>query len=286
MCRFALYLGTEITVSSLVTEPENSIIHQSFHSHQRKEPLNGDGFGLAWYVPEISEEPALFKDISPAWNNLNLLNLARVTRSHCVLAHVRAATHGLPVTRLKCHPFTWGPFSFMHNGGVAGFRTIRRALLGRLSEESFQLIAGSTDSEHVFALFADHYRQNADGKSRIEAMAEALTAAITDVEGVVREAGRKEPSLLNLAVTDGNCAVVSRYISHHPKRAHTLYVHCGRRYVCENGVCRMMDPESAKGAVIVASEPLSEDDGWEPVPTNNLVLVHEDLQVELRELEI
>jgi predicted glutamine amidotransferase len=47
----------------------------------------------------------------------------------------------------------------------------------------------------------------------------------------------------------------------------------------------MMEPESAKGAVIVASEPLSEDDGWEPVPPNNLVLVHEDLQVELRELE-
>ena len=29
MCRFALYLGQPILVSSLVTEPTNSIIHQS-----------------------------------------------------------------------------------------------------------------------------------------------------------------------------------------------------------------------------------------------------------------
>ena len=55
MCRFALYLGSELTVSRLVTEPSNSIIHQSFHNLERTEPLNGDGFGLAWYVPEMTE---------------------------------------------------------------------------------------------------------------------------------------------------------------------------------------------------------------------------------------
>ncbi len=57
MCRFALYLGSPIHVSSLITDPANSIIHQSFHSHEREEPLNGDGFGLAWYVPELTDEP-------------------------------------------------------------------------------------------------------------------------------------------------------------------------------------------------------------------------------------
>ena len=97
MCRFALYLGREIAISSLVTEPANSIIHQSFHSQEGREPLNGDGFGLAWYVPEVSARPALFKDNIPAWSNQNLLNLAKVTRSGCVLAHIRAATPGIPV---------------------------------------------------------------------------------------------------------------------------------------------------------------------------------------------
>ena len=120
MCRFALYLGSPILVSSLITEPSNSIIHQSFHSHERKEPLNGDGFGLAWYVPELTDEPSLFKDVSPAWNNANLLQLARVTRTPCLLAHVRAASPGLSVSRLNCHPFARGPFAFMHNGTAAG----------------------------------------------------------------------------------------------------------------------------------------------------------------------
>lgn len=94
MCRFVHYLGEEIGVSQLLIEPSNSLIHRSFHSHERTERLNGDGFGLAWYPPGDGAEPALFRDVTPAWNNANLFNLARVTQSRCVLAHVRAATPG------------------------------------------------------------------------------------------------------------------------------------------------------------------------------------------------
>ena len=287
MCRFALYLGEEIPVSALVTEPENSIINQSFHSHERAEPLNGDGFGLAWYVPTVSEAPAIFKDITPAWNNLNLLNLARVTRSACILAHVRAASPGLPVIQLNCHPFAWGPFAFMHNGTVAGFHQVRRAILERLSDEAFQMIRGTTDSEYVLALFADHYLRGGVGQSRVEAMASALTAAIAEVEALTRAAGIAEPSLLNLALSDGTCAVVSRYISHTPEKANSLYVHAGRRYVCEDGICHMVDPDHPHpGAVIVASEPLSQDGGWDRVEVNHLVLLHSDLRVDMRPIEI
>ena len=46
MCRFVMYLGPEITMSSLVTEPSHSLIHQSMKSRERPEPLNGDGFGV------------------------------------------------------------------------------------------------------------------------------------------------------------------------------------------------------------------------------------------------
>ena len=42
MCRFVLYLGCEIGIDSLMTEPENSIIHQSFKSREREEPEDGD----------------------------------------------------------------------------------------------------------------------------------------------------------------------------------------------------------------------------------------------------
>ncbi len=72
MCRFVAYLGPEILISKLVTEPESSLIHQSYHSHEREEPLNGDGFGLAWYVPAITPDAAVFRSITPAWSNQNL----------------------------------------------------------------------------------------------------------------------------------------------------------------------------------------------------------------------
>ena len=60
MCRFTFYMGPPIRMSTLVTEPSNSLIHQSVHARQREEPLNGDGFGVAWYLPKLSPEPAVF----------------------------------------------------------------------------------------------------------------------------------------------------------------------------------------------------------------------------------
>ena len=166
MCRFVLYLGPPLVLSTLITEPANSMIHQSFHSHERKEPLNGDGFGVAWYQRELSDEPGVFRSITPAWSNHNLLDLARVTRSTCILAHVRAATPGMAVTETNTHPFAWGPYAFMHNGEIGGFHQIKRRLLARLSDEAFDRIGGTTDSEHFFALLGDRLRERAAGAAR------------------------------------------------------------------------------------------------------------------------
>ena len=285
MCRFALYLGSPIRVSALITEPSNSIIHQSFHSQERKEPLNGDGFGLAWYVPELTDEPVLFKDVSPAWNDANLLQLARVTRTRCLLAHVRAASPGLSVSRLNCHPFARGPFAFMHNGLVGGYRSISRVLKSTLSDDAWHSIQGSTDSELVFAVFSDHYARSST-ENPLERTIGALRGTIAQVESVSKDEGVKEPSTLNLAVTDGRCAVVSRYISREPDKANSLYVHSGSRYECEGGVCRMAPAVEGNGAVIAASEPLSDDPGWQRVAPNHLAVVHEDLQVEQRPIRL
>jgi len=280
MCRFAAYLGEEIAIDTLVTLPANSIIHQSFHSQERVEPLNGDGFGLAWYAGWRPEAPAIFRAVTPAWSNQNLLNIARVTKSRCVFAHVRAASPGLPVTQLNCHPFAWGPLAFMHNGFVGDFQRLRRPLLARLSEEAFAAVAGSTDSEHLFGLFIDHWRRlESEGADRLAA---AMAATIAELEALADAAGVDAQSLLNLAVTDGRSVVVSRFTNRPDEPANTLYVHTGQRYACEGDVCRMVGPPG--GAVMVCSEPLSEDPGWRPVPVNHLVVVAEDLGVSLRAL--
>jgi glutamine amidotransferase len=282
MCRFVMYLGEPINLDTLLTKPINSLINQSYDAEERN-PLNGDGFGVAWYVPEISPEPAVFKAETPAWNNRNLLHLARATRSECVLAHVRAASPGMPVTEINCHPFLSGNFAFMHNGVVGGFHTIRKPLLASLSDESFHVVEGSTDSEHLFALFLDCWRA-AKKKGPLEAMADALEHTIARVLTLQHDHGITAESQLNLAISDGKRAVATRYTTGDPQRAITLYWHEGRRYVYKDGVGFMVDPDVRSDTVIIASEPLSEDTGWEPVAPNTMVLVQENRKVQLRSL--
>ena len=212
MCRFTLYTGEPIKLDALIDKPEHSLIRQSYESEEREEPLNGDGFGVAWYAPEVGERPALFRSISPAWSNRNLLEIARVVRSPCVLAHVRAATPGSAVAESNCHPFVCGRYAFMHNGYVAGFARVRRKLLNRLSDHAFGGIAGTTDSEHLFALFLDHLeRQTAPEPA--DAMAQALAATFEEAVALVRAAGVTEPSYLNVAVCGQQAAIVGDYIS-------------------------------------------------------------------------
>ncbi len=280
-----LYLGTEITISSLVTEPTHSIIHQSYNSKEGEEPLNGDGFGLAWYAPHLPEEPALFKAVTPAWNNMNLLSLARVTKSSCILAHVRAATPGLPVIQLNCHPFVRGSISFMHNGKVGGFAKIRRRIIERLSDAAFESIEGSTDSEYVFALFLDQYSAQDQGLAKSERLARALGATIKEVNSIVDEAGIEDASFLNLAVADGTSAVVCRYVSCGSKRANTLYIHTGSSFSCVDGLYTMAEPDKGTHAVVVASEPLGSNSEWTVVPESSMVVIESGTGVVMRPIQ-
>ena len=281
MCRFVLYKGPPLTISSLVTEPTHSLIAQSTASRESEDPLNGDGFGLGWYVPTLSDQPAVFRSITPAWNNQNLLDLARVTRSHLILAHVRAATRGLPVTELNCHPFRFGRYLFMHNGDVGGFPAIRRPLLNSLGDDAFNLIRGSTDSEHLFALFIDELLRRGEGEGA-QRLADALLAAVHRSRELAQAAGKAEHSYLNVGIADGKCAVALRWTSDDPAHASSLYIHTGRKYVCQDGVCAMIQPEAGQGAVIVSSERLSDDPGWQSINPNHMVLINEDSSVDFK----
>ena len=285
MCRLVFYKGTSIPLSSLLTEPRHSIIHQSYHSKEREEPLNGDGFGVAWYTPDVTECAAVFKSVSPAWNNQNLLSLAPVISSSCIVAHIRAATPGLPVTHFNTHPFTWNGFTFVHNGEIGGFQSIKRAMRTSLSDETYAHLQGTTDSEHLFALFIDAYRAG-EGANELEVMASALIEAIRYHEALKVDTGIDEPSLLNLVLTDSNRTVVTRYISDREQEAHSLYLHRGAAYECIDGVCRMRNAGVSNDAILVASEPLSEDEGWKRVDSNTMLLIDEDLSVEERVIDL
>lgn len=283
MCRFVLYLGEPVVLETLLAKPVNSLINQSWDAEER-DPLNGDGFGVAWYAHEIGPQPAVFKSPTPAWNNRNLLQLGRVTKSSCVLAHVRAATPGVIVSESNCHPFVWDKFAFMHNGDIAGFGAIRRSLVASLSEAAFSILEGQTDSEHLFALFLDCLwaRKETDG---LEAMARAVEDAVHRVHRLLIEKGITPNTQLNVAVSDGTQAVATRCAAGDVKIP-TLYWHEGRRYVCENGLGRMIDYDDCCETVIIASEPLSDDPGWEALEPNSMILVRPDHRISIRPLWI
>jgi glutamine amidotransferase len=276
MCRFTLYHGPRISLDRLITEPSNSLIHQSFQSQDREEPLNGDGFGVAWYAAG-QENPARFRSVTPAWNNANLYSIARVVESGCVLAHVRAATQVRTVSEANCHPFVSGSFTFMHNGDVGSFSKIRRALLADLSNAAFDSIEGSTDSEHLFAVFLDEVAGDT-----AHDLAVALRRSFHRVLDLTARIGECEHSYLNVAVSNGRSAVITRFTTEEGYDGESLYLSRGRRFVCEDGLCRMLPADEHGAAVLVSSERLSDDENWEVVPRNHVVLIGADHSVELQ----
>lgn len=265
MCRFTLYLGPPVRLSSLLIDPAHSLIRQSSNSHEREEPLNGDGFGVGWYAPEFSNDPAVFRSITPAWNNRNLHNLSRVVASSCVLAHVRAATQWSGVNEANCHPFRYGKYLCMHNGDVGNFQKIRRKLLETVCDEAFSNIFGSTDSENFFAVIIDELLK----KQVIGALglAAALDSAIQRVVALVEQFGDNATSYLNVAVTDGENAVISRYNNDREHPPESLYYYCGDLYEPVGKEQRIYDE------VVVSSEKLTDDPGWQPVPPNHLIIL-------------
>ncbi len=171
--------------------------------------MNGDGFGIGWYAPTFCNSPAIFKEVSPAWNNQNLRDIARVTKSSCIFAHVRAATIGGQVSRTNWHPFSWHNYLFMHNGTVFDFPKMQRSLRRGLSDEAYSLIKGNTDTEHIFALFIDQIKEVK--KPTVEQLAEALLV-IAQVELLKKKAGISLASTMNLVLSDGKSLVATRYV--------------------------------------------------------------------------
>ena len=108
MCRFLCYLGPAVLLADVLHRPTHSLILQSYKSRERKEPLNGDGFGVGWYAPDAGPIPCVFTSLTPAWSNQNLRHLAEHVRSPCFFAHVRAASPGMRVGEENCHPFQNG----------------------------------------------------------------------------------------------------------------------------------------------------------------------------------
>lgn len=239
MCRIAAYQGPEIPLENIIVRPRHSLLAQSQNAHEAKLAVNGDGFGVAWYN-ETSQIPGVYRDVLPAWADDNLTNLCRMVRSPLFLAHVRASTIG-ETSRVNCHPFAHGRWSFCHNGQIPHFAEIRRHLEAALPDALYAARRGTTDSEIVFlTLLANGLDQDPAG---------ALQATL----GQVTSQTMSQPVKLTCVFSDGTSLYGFRYGS--DGVAPTLYV----------------SGKLDNGGRAIASEPLTGmTQGWDALPANTL----------------
>jgi predicted glutamine amidotransferase len=277
------YMGSPIIIDKLLYQPKNSLINQSINAKELEEPLNGDGFGIGWYVPDVNYEPVTFVSINPAWSNRNLRNLAPKIRTECFIAHVRAASVG-EVSESNCHPFQYGNLLMMHNGGVENFAAIKRQIREPLSNEFYNWIKGQTDSEHLFALML-HYLFEEGLPVNPESVIQAFERMFAHLHTLMQRHGITEPAYLNMVVTNGLFVIGTRFITDNKETPLTLYHSKAAHYAVENGIGQMRPAEMGDRSILVVSEKLSDEKDWTIVPPNHFVVVDPELTVTTRPIK-
>jgi gamma-glutamyl hercynylcysteine S-oxide hydrolase len=116
MCRHIGWLGESISVASLVMEPANGLLVQSYSPRRQKHGLmNADGWGAGFYD---AGTPRRWHSAAPLWGDASFASVAPALRSGCIVAAVRSASVGMPIEPSACAPFTDGQWLLSHNGLV------------------------------------------------------------------------------------------------------------------------------------------------------------------------
>jgi glutamine amidotransferase len=256
MCRlFGMSAGSEPTTATFwLLEAPDSIATQS-----HREP---DGTGLGWF--DAAGRPHVSKQPIAAYGDARFAREAREVSSSTFIAHVRYATTGA-LNVLNTHPFEQDGRLFAHNGVVADLPALE-AHLG----DDMRLVKGDTDSERYFALIT---REIAAAGGDIG----------TGIQAACRWVAQNLPLVsINfvLATADGLWALRypdkdTLYLLERPpgeplEKSSSL----GSRVHCDAGAERPL--------VLLASEPLDDDERWQPLAEGELLHIPHTLEVSRR----
>jgi glutamine amidotransferase len=262
VCRHLAHLGPSRTLASLILDPPHGLLHQSYAPADMRGggTVNADGFGAGWYpddagTPDGARGPddagtpdgsgstadpwrtadaARYRSAVPIWSDTSFTQLAAVTRATGVLAAVRSATTGMPVTSTAAAPFAEGRWLFSHNGVVRQWPGSVAALASTLPTTDLMTLDAPTDAALLWALVRHRLRRGHDP-------AAVLAETCTAVEAAARG------SRLNLLLTDGATIWATAW-------DHALAV------------------RTTPDATTVASEPLDALPAWIQVPDRHLVV--------------
>jgi len=221
---------------SLVAE-KNSLLQQS-REHK-------DGWGIAYYAGRTAPEVA--HGLGAAHADPDFERVSGLVSSHAVLAHVRLKSVG-EVAMRNAHPFLRGRWAFAHNGTVRDFEQHQGEMEALIAPELLEELKGETDSERCFLLFLTHLQ----GRSGIDAVADALRKTMDAVSRVTDRPDDQKPTSMNFMVTDGELLVATRW-------RRTLF----------------FTPSAEEGAtvpqLVIASEELSAEHHWREVAEGELI---------------
>ncbi|SCL33227.1 glutamine amidotransferase [Micromonospora rhizosphaerae] len=234
MCRHLAYLGPPVSLRSLLYDPPYSLLRQSWAPRDMRGggTINADGFGVGWYPGD--GDPVRYRRAGPLWSDATLPELAAVTVAGAVLAAVRSATVGMPVQETAAAPFAEGRWLFSHNGVVRGWPDSLVPLAADLPVRDLLTLDAPTDAALLWALLRHRLRAREDP---VQAMADTVAAVEAAAPG----------SRLNLLLTDGRMVVAT-------VAGHALSV------------------RTTGESVLLASEPLEDEPGWQAVPDGQLVV--------------
>jgi ergothioneine biosynthesis protein EgtC len=261
MCRLLAYQGIPQSLDRLIAQPEHSLIVQSYQPREMTAGvINADGFGIGWYDHDWARhnEPFIYKHTQPIWTDTNLPDLSRYVETGCMLSYVRSATPGQGVSLNNCQPFRDGKLLFIHNGFIDNFRTgLYKQIRDKLHQHIYQAIDGTTDSEHIFALFSNLLHTHPELPLEI-----ALQQTLHLLRDLV-ETDRTTISA-NIVISDGDCLIASRFA--HRATVPSLYW--------------IKDSLDYPDSVILASEPIFAGD-WQICPMQSIITVNKNLQIEI-----
>jgi predicted glutamine amidotransferase len=226
---------------------------------------NADGYGLATF--DRDGELALVRAPIRAADDEEFAAAARATHAAVHLAHVRYADTGA-VSEANTHPFILDGRAFAHNGVVSDLDELDR----RLGSDR-ELVQGGTDSERFFALMTVAIREHqGDVRAGIIATTTMLAReiALYSLNFLLAAAGH----LWAFRYPDHNDLCVLARGPGGPRGNQPLDEHS------PYGTIRMRASEgSRRPLIVVASEPMDENVGWEEVASGELVHIGPELEL-------
>lgn len=278
MCRlFGLRSAVLSRAHRSLVDAENAVARQARHHR--------DGWGIAWFH---QGEAWLLKSPAGAADCPSFRRASARLASHTLVVHVRKATVGEP-SPFNLHPFRYGRWVFAHNGTVHGFERVGPRLRAEMSADLRSRVLGTTDTETLFFWLMGRLAEAGidplgPAAPHPDRLHPVLAAAFDALLAHAHAAGAERP-VVNYLLTDGRVFVAQR-------SGRELWFATQRTRCADAGVCPWPDRACLQptrfgdrvNRLLVASEPIGEDDRWEPVPDDTQVLLSEDFRLSVRPL--